>query len=86
VRPSSRIPVHRPYGGLYGETAVGGQPAASAGEDEAHRFQDRPCYLFNRSLPPAFDDRHCSHCRHYLTSRCPHIDEFIDDVEDLTGE
>jgi hypothetical protein len=55
-------------------------------EDEANRFVNRSCYEFNRQLLPTWNDKHCSHCRHYLTARCPHIDEFLDDVEDLTPE
>ena len=54
--------------------------------DEEERFTNRPCYEFNAQLRAAWNDRHCSHCRHYLTARCPHIDEFLDDVEDLTPE
>lgn len=60
--------------------------AAQAAPDEEHRFFDRPCYEFNRQLESAFNDRYCEHCRFYLTARCPHIDEFLDDVEDLTPE
>ena len=74
MRPSVRIPVHRPTGG-----------GGFSEEDEA-RFVDRPCYVFNRSLAAAFDDRHCGHCRHYLTPRCPHFDEFVEDVEELGPE
>ena len=62
-------------------------PAPPAEEDEStDPFTNRPCYEFNRQLLPAWNDKHCSHCRHYLTARCPHIDEFLDDVEDLTPE
>ena len=57
-----------------------------ADEPEENRFYDRECYEFNRLLQPAWNDRYCEHCRHYLTSRCPHIDEFLDDVEDLSPE
>jgi hypothetical protein len=78
VRPAARLPpLHRPLTGPSGY--------ATETEDES-RFFDRPCYAFNRTLPTAYDDRHCSHCRHYLTSRCPHIDEFLDDVEELGPE
>jgi hypothetical protein len=55
-------------------------------EEEDRRFYDRPCYEFNRGLPSASNDRWCEHCRHYLTARCPHIEEFLDDVEDLSPE
>ena len=58
---------------------------APEGPEEA-RFFDRECYEFNRQLEPAWNDRYCEHCRHYLTARCPHIDEFLDDVEDLSPE
>jgi len=54
-------------------------------EDET-KFIDRPCYEFNRALSASWNDKRCEHCRHYLTARCPHIDEFLDDVEDLSPE
>lgn len=75
---SFRLPVHLP-------APVRPTPAVE-GEDEEDRFVDRPCYEFNSLLRPAWNDRHCSHCRHYLTARCPHIEDFLDDVEDLTPE
>lgn len=82
MRPSVRIPVHRPL-----SEPMGYGPAATAeSSSDDNRFVDRPCYVFNRSLPGAYDDRHCTHCRLYLTSRCPHIDEFLEDVEDLAPE
>ena len=55
-------------------------------ESDETRFFNRECYEFNRQLEPAWNDRYCEHCRHYLTARCPHIDEFLDDVEDLSPE
>ena len=61
-------------------------PSHAAEEPEETRFFDRECYEFNRQLEPAWNDRYCEHCRHYLTARCPHIDEFLDDVEDLSPE
>ena len=81
MRGTFRVPAHgpepsRPF------------PNSSAIDDEEDedRFVDRPCYEFNSELTSAWNDRHCAHCRHYLTARCPHIDEFLDDVEDLTPE
>jgi len=53
---------------------------------EEDRFIGRPCYAFNKSLRPNLDDTRCGHCAHYLTARCPHIDEFLDDVEDLAPD
>jgi hypothetical protein len=74
--------------GTYGrsEVGVGGSGAAEGGEDDPRRFFHRPCYVFNAAFPTTSNDAHCSHCRHYLTSRCPHIDEFLEDVEDLGPE
>lgn len=77
MRPSSRLPAHRPIGAAMVGPAV---------EGEDSQFFNRPCFTFNRALPVAFDDKHCSHCQHYLTARCPHIDEFLEDVEDLGPE
>jgi hypothetical protein len=80
VKSTFRSPVHPP---------LPTRPFPSEPDDEEEdedRFVNRPCYEFNRQLLPAWDDKHCSHCRHYLTARCPHIDEFLDDVEDLTPE
>ncbi len=62
------------------------RPSPAAAEEEEQKFFDRPCYEFNRQLATASNDKWCEHCRHYLTARCPHIDEFLDDVEDLSPE
>jgi hypothetical protein len=48
--------------------------------------RNRPCYQFNPRLPRATDDRGCEHCHHYLTARCPHLEEFLDDLEDPDPE
>jgi len=83
VTTTFRTPVHPPL------TNVRSFPTPSEtdeAEEDENRFINRPCYEFNRQLLPAWNDKHCSHCRHYLTARCPHIDEFLDDVEDLTPE
>ncbi len=77
MRPSFRISVHTP------EPI---RPVAPATDEEEDRFVDRPCFEFNSLLRPAWNDRRCEHCRHYLTARCPHIEEFLDDVEDLSPE
>jgi hypothetical protein len=77
VRGSTfRIPAHVPLT----------TPSTASPEDDEDRFVDRPCYEFNSRLLNEWNDRHCSHCRFYLTARCPHIDEFLDDVDDLTPE
>lgn len=76
MRGSIRAPVHPPE---YTRT-----PTGVSGEDP--RFVGRPCYEFNTLLTRRLDDTRCGHCRHYLTARCPHIEEFLDDMEDLSPE
>ncbi len=78
MRGTVRIPVHAP--------ALPREPTIVSDSDEEERFIGRPCYAFNPSLRPSLDDTRCSHCRYYLTARCPHIDEFLDDVEDLSPD
>ncbi len=80
MKGSFRIPVHVPTAAPPRTTARGPD------EEEEDRFVDRECYEFNSALRTAWNDRRCEHCRHYLTARCLHIDEFLDDVEDLTPE
>jgi hypothetical protein len=79
VRSTYRTPVHLPL-------PTRPSPSEPDEEEDEDRFTNRPCFEFNQQLLPTWNDRHCSHCRHYLTARCPHIDEFLDDVEDLTPE
>ena len=76
MRGTFRIPAHMPPGG----------PAVSMPEEDEDRFVNRPCFEFNGRLLPSWNDKHCSHCRYYLTASCPHIDEFLDDVDDLSPE
>ena len=78
MRGSVRIPTHHP-------TPLPREVRESA-DDGEDRFVGRSCYVFNPSLRTHMDDTRCSHCRFYLTARCPHIDEFLDDVEDLSPE
>ena len=73
----ARSPLHLP-------PALRPEPMSPPEGEE--RFMHRPCYVFNHALRIALDDTGCSHCRHYLTSTCPHIDEFLDDVEDLSPD
>ena len=82
MRGASRLPLHTPL--------IAPSPSMSSASDEegdaSTRFVNRECYVFNPQLRPSMNDKHCSHCRFYLTARCPHIDEFLDDVEDLSPE
>ncbi|MGI0053836.1 MAG: hypothetical protein ACREC5_01090 [Thermoplasmata archaeon] len=80
MRPTVPLSVHRPLSGILDAAPAHEEPS------EEPRFRDRPCYAFNRTLAPGYDDRFCSHCRHYLTARCPHIEEFLDDVDELGPE
>jgi hypothetical protein len=80
VRGSFRVPIHGPGAGP-------GRDERPEDDDEPDgAFVNRPCYVFNPRLPETRDDRRCTHCRFYLTARCPHIDDFIDDVEDLAPD
>jgi hypothetical protein len=79
VKGSFRVPVHPP--------APPRSPLVLPFDDEEEgRFVDRECYEFDNRLGSSFNDKHCRHCRHYLTARCPHIDEFLEDVDDLSPE
>lgn len=61
-------------------------PRDLGGDEDEEKFIGRPCYVFNPSLRTNLNDTRCGHCRFYLTAQCPHIDEFLDDVEDLSPE
>ena len=85
MRGATRVPSHRGWE----HPTHGSQFAATSGPEgrpTEDRFFNRPCYEFNGALARGMDDAYCTHCRHYLTARCPHIDEFLDDVEDLEPE
>ena len=78
MKTAPRMPVHLPP-----------QPVrATYDEDpsDSERFVGRECYVFNPQLRTSLNDTHCSHCRFYLTAQCAHIDEFLDDVEDLSPD
>lgn len=74
MRGSARLPIHTP------------PPPREEEGGGSERFVGRECYVFNPQLRGSLNDTHCSHCRFYLTARCPHIEEFLDDVEDLSPE
>ena len=77
MKGSVRLPSHHPV------REASPVPSEYANED---RFIGRPCYVFNPQLRSNLNDTRCAHCRFYLTSLCPHIDEFLDDVEEMTPE
>jgi hypothetical protein len=79
VKGSFRVPVHPP-------TPPRSPLVLPFDDEEEGRFVDRECYEFDNRLGSSFNDKHCRHCRHYLTARCPHIDEFLEDVDDLSPE
>jgi hypothetical protein len=85
VRPSAaHVPTHR--SGASREASPSWASPRPAEPRDDQRFYHRSCYKFNTLFPASFDDAHCSHCKHFLTARCPHIDEFLDDVEELAPE
>jgi hypothetical protein len=51
-------------------------------EDEG-QFCGRDCYVFNVRLDKDKDDRCCIHCKMYLTLQCPHLSDFMDDIDGL---
>jgi cobalamin biosynthesis protein CobT len=53
----------------------------SEDEDDA-KLCNRECYQFNAKLSPELDDKCCKHCKLYLTLQCPHIKEFMDEVDE----
>jgi hypothetical protein len=52
-------------------------------QDDEDEFCNRECYEFNEKFPEDLDDKCCMHCIMYLTLNCPHINDFIDDIEEL---
>ncbi|MHB1434897.1 MAG: hypothetical protein ACYCPN_01050 [Thermoplasmata archaeon] len=83
MRGHPPISVHR---SLIRERPIYGGPGAGEPSPSEGEFVNRPCYAFNHRIPSKLDDRRCDHCRHYLTARCPHIEEFLDEVEDPAPE
>jgi hypothetical protein len=51
-------------------------------EEEGDEFCNRECYEFNSKMGADLDDKCCRHCKKYLTLHCPHIKEFMDEVEE----
>ena len=83
MKGSFQPPTHRPPSKMRSPVPV----LEELGEGpSADPFVNRPCYEFNARLRTTANDRRCVHCRHYLTPRCPEIDEFLDDVDDLGPE
>ncbi len=53
---------------------------------EEQGFRGLPCYEFNPRLRDDLDDQGCAHCRLYLTTRCPHLPEFLQQIEESEVE
>jgi hypothetical protein len=51
-------------------------------EEDPDKYCNRECYVFNAKLEGTLDDKCCKHCKLYLTLQCPHINEFMDEVEE----
>jgi len=52
-------------------------------DDSVEPFCERECYEFNSKLEGSLDDKCCIHCNLYLTLRCPHLKDFMDDIDGL---
>ena len=52
-------------------------------DDEVEPFCNRDCYDFNERLDRSKDDKCCVHCNLYLTLACPHLKDFMDDIDGL---
>lgn len=52
-------------------------------EDGPIPLEQMECYVFNDGLDPMLDDGTCEHCKYFLTTRCPHVDEFLEEFEDM---
>jgi hypothetical protein len=55
----------------------------SSREPAERKYYDRPCYVFNERLKGQLDDTGCSHCRFYLTTKCPSLGEFLEKMDEL---
>jgi hypothetical protein len=66
--------------GEEGEEEGGEEEEGEEGMDE--KTCNRECYQFNPKMTPELDDKCCKHCRLYLTLQCPHIKEFMDEVDE----
>jgi hypothetical protein len=47
------------------------------------KAQAPDCYVFNTNLVEELDDGLCEHCMKYLTTDCEHIDEFVEEIDEL---
>jgi len=62
---------------------IPGLKRMSGGEDEDEEEFDvcgQECFEFNGQLERKMDDGCCEHCRKYYTTKCPHIDVFMDEL------
>ena len=58
----------------------GWQTKEEGDEDE---FRFRECYLFNEKIDEELNDERCTHCRKFMTLNCEHIEEFIEDEDEV---
>lgn len=59
-------------------------PAEGSSKDPKEgKYYGRPCYVFNPRLKAYLDDTGCSHCKYYLTTKCPNLAEFLDRMDEL---
>lgn len=69
-----------------GNTTSNKNPRKYKIEDTMLSSGQLECYVFNDSLDSILDDGDCEHCRYFLTTKCPHVDEFLEEVEDMEPE
>ncbi|MEW5760717.1 MAG: hypothetical protein AB1779_08120 [Candidatus Thermoplasmatota archaeon] len=48
--------------------------------------EKKKCYEFNPKFEPSQDDMECEHCRKYLTTECPHLEDFMEVIDELEPE
>jgi hypothetical protein len=53
-------------------------------EEEYDDLYGFPCYEFNSSLKPEYDDWRCIHCQKFLTMECEHLELFVgEEIEEF---
>lgn len=65
------------------EYEEGGNRSIASDEEETQDFCGRDCYVFNPKFPDSMNDDCCVHCKMFLTIQCPHLDDFMDEVDGL---
>ena len=51
-------------------------------DEEEFDLCGQDCFEFNEKLDQEMDDGCCEHCSKFFTTRCQHLDEFMDEIDD----